>query len=148
VENAFRKVPGVVATAVGFTGGHTMNPSYEDVCTHTTGHAETVLVEFNPAVVSYRKLLHTYWDHHDPTTVNRQGPDYGDQYRSAIWTFTPAQAGDVAASMKEEQKNWADPIVTLVKPAVRFWPAEDYHQQYDEKTGTDTCPTPRKTRKV
>ena len=148
VENAFRKTPGVVATAVGFTGGHTSSPTYEQVCSHTTGHAETVLVEFDPAKISYKKLLKSFWDHHDPTTVDRQGPDFGDQYRSVIWTFSPAQAAEALASMKVEQKSWEDPIVTKIQPAQRFWTAEDYHQQYDEKAGFESCPTPRKTKKL
>src|SRR3954447_19879812 len=103
-EDTFRHVPGVVATAVGYTGGHTARPSYEDVCSHTTGHAEAVLVEFDPAKVTYDELLRTFWESHNPTTPNRQGPDVGDQYRSAIFTFGPEQERVARASLAEEQK--------------------------------------------
>src|SRR5260221_13506880 len=103
-EDLFRQVPGVTQTAVGYTGGHTADPTYEDVCSHTTGHAETVLVEFDPAKVTYRELLSVFWDSHDPTTKNRQGPDIGDQYRSAVFTSSPEQEETVRASIAEEQK--------------------------------------------
>jgi peptide-methionine (S)-S-oxide reductase len=143
-ENTFRHVPGVVATAVGFTGGHTKSPSYEDVCTHTTGHAETVLVEFDPAQTTYAKLLAAFWDTHDPTTLNRQGPDEGDQYRSEIFTFSPAEDEQARASMAAEQKKYDRPITTRIEPMGAFYKAEDYHQQYDEKTGRESCPLPRR----
>jgi len=141
-EDTFRHVTGVVATAVGYTGGHTQAPSYEDVCSHTTGHAEAVLVEYDPAEVTYAKLLDVFWSSHDPTTKNRQGPDIGDQYRSAIFTFSPAQADAARASMADAQKRFARPIVTDITPIGAFWKAEDYHQQYDEKTGRKSCPLP------
>jgi len=139
-EDVFRQIPGVVATAVGYSGGHTSNPTYEDVCSHTTGHAETVLVEYNPAKVSYKKLLAVFWENHDPTTVNRQGPDVGSNYRSAIWTFSETQAEVARQSLNAEQKKLTHEIVTEIKPAEPFWVAEDYHQQYDEKHGTHFCP--------
>jgi peptide-methionine (S)-S-oxide reductase len=143
VEDTFRHVPGVVATAVGFTGGHTDDPSYETVCTHTTGHAETVLVEFDPKAVSYETLLNVFFKNHDPTTMNRQGPDVGDQYRSAIFTFSLAEEGAARAAKEREGAALGKPVVTDIAPIGRFWKAEDYHQQYDEKTGTHSCPLPR-----
>jgi peptide-methionine (S)-S-oxide reductase len=140
VEDAFRHVPGVVATAAGYSGGHTVNPTYEDVCTHTTGHAETVLVEYDPAKVSYEKLLTAFWMMHDPTQVNRQGPDFGDNYRSAIFTFDDAQAQAARASMEKEQANHKKPIATSIEPMRVFYKAEAYHQQYSERTGDHSCP--------
>jgi len=145
-EDTFRHVPGVVATAVGYTGGHTANPTYEDVCSHGTGHAEAVLVEFDPAKVSYAELLGTFWDSHDPTTLNRQGPDVGDQYRSAIFTFSPEQERAVQTSKAEEQMRHDAKITTEVRPIGAFYKAEDYHQQYDEKTGRRSCPLPRRAK--
>jgi peptide-methionine (S)-S-oxide reductase len=142
-ENVFRHVDGVVATAVGYTGGTVAHPTYEMVCTHRTGHAETVLIEFNPKKVSYKKLLDTFWNAHDPTTLDRQGPDYGNNYRSAIWTFGDDQLKVAKESLAADQKKEDAPIVTTIKPLGMFWLAEDYHQQYDEKTGTNTCPLPR-----
>lgn len=141
-ENTFRHVPGVVATAVGYAGGHTDAPTYESVCAHGTGHAEVVLVEFDPAQVTYAKLLETFWSSHDPTTKNRQGPDVGDQYRSAIYTFSAVQEAAARASMASEQTRRARPITTELAPLKVFWKAEDYHQQYDEKTGRESCPLP------
>ncbi len=141
-ENTFRHVHGVTATAVGYTGGHTDLPTYEDVCTHTTGHAETVLVEFDPKAVSYSELLHAFWETHDPTTKDRQGPDYGSNYRSAIFTFSPEQDRLAHASESEEQKRYQHPITTEIRAIGRFYKAEDYHQQYDEKSGVDSCPLP------
>jgi peptide-methionine (S)-S-oxide reductase len=141
-EDTFRHVEGVTATAVGYTGGHTPNPTYPDVCSHTTGHAEAVLVEFDPSRTSYDKLLHTFWDSHDPTTKNRQGPDVGDQYRSAIFTFSPEQEAQARASMTAEQKSYKSPITTEIRPIGAFYKAEEYHQQYDEKTGRHSCPLP------
>lgn len=143
VEDNFRQVPGVVATAVGYTGGHTDDPSYESVCTHTTGHAETVLIEFDPKVVTYDTLVNVFFKNHDPSTRNRQGPDVGDQYRSAIFTFSPEQDAIARAGITREQAALGKTVVTLVSPIGRFWKAEDYHQQYDEKTGTHSCPLPR-----
>jgi peptide-methionine (S)-S-oxide reductase len=141
VESTFRAVPGVVATAVGYTGGRTTEPTYEQVCTHTTGHAEAVLVEFDPKKVSYAQLLDVFFKSHDPTQLNAQGPDVGDQYRSAIFTFDDAQAKAAKASRATYQKQTSDPIVTLVVPIAPFWVAEGYHQQWHEKTGTEGCPT-------
>ncbi len=146
VEERLRKVPGVVATAVGYTGGHAQNPSYEEVCTHTTGHAEAVLVEFDPERVSYDQLLRFFWQSHDPTSGDRQGPDRGSQYRSAIFTFGPEQMAEALASRAEEQKQLADKITTEIAPAGPFWVAEDYHQQWDEKHGALSCPVPHRPR--
>jgi len=142
-EDTFRHVVGVTATAVGYTGGHTRNPSYEDVCSHTTGHAETVLIEFDPQKVSYTQLLNVFWSSHDPTTPDRQGPDVGDQYRSAIWTFSPEEDAAARASMAEEQRRTQAAIVTEIKPIGPYYIAEGDHQQYDEKTGRHSCPLPR-----
>jgi peptide-methionine (S)-S-oxide reductase len=139
-EDTFRHVPGVVATAVGYTGGRTSNPTYEDVCTHTTGHAETVLVEFDPKKVTYAQLLRVFWDSHDPTTPNQQGPDIGDQYRSSIFTFSPEEDSAARASMIAEQAQYKAKITTVIEPIGRFWKAEGYHQQYDERTGRHSCP--------
>ncbi len=146
VEERLRKVPGVVATAVGYTGGHTANPSYEDVCTHGTGHAEAVLVEFDPGRVSYAELLAFFWRTHDPTSGDRQGPDRGSQYRSAIFTFGPEQLAAAVASRDEEQGRLANRITTEIAPAGPFWIAEDYHQQWDEKHGALSCPVPHRAR--
>jgi peptide-methionine (S)-S-oxide reductase len=143
VEDTFRHVPGVVATAVGFTGGHVDHPNYPLVCTHTTGHAETVLVEFDPKLVSYDTLLRVFFKNHDPTTFNRQGPDVGDQYRSAVFTFSPEQAAAAKAAREREQKALGKTVVTEITPIGKFWKAEGYHQQYDEKTGTHSCPLPK-----
>ncbi len=146
VEERFRKVPGVVATAVGYTGGEKVNPTYEEVCTHTTGHTEAVLVEFDPKVVTYRQLLDFFWKSHDPTSGDRQGPDVGNSYRSAIFTFGPEQLKEAMASREEYQKNLADRITTEIAPAGKFWVAEDYHQQWDEKHGYLSCPVPHQPR--
>ena len=146
VEERFRKVPGVVATAVGYTGGHTSNPSYEDVCTDRTGHAEAVLVEFDPSRVSYSELLSFFWRSHDPTSGDRQGPDSGSQYRSAIFTFGPEQMAAALASRDEEQRRLSEPVTTEIVPAGPFWVAEDYHQQWDEKHDALSCPTPHRAR--
>jgi peptide-methionine (S)-S-oxide reductase len=134
----------VVATAVGYSGGHTSNPSYEDVCTHTTGHAETVLVEFDPKKVAYAQLLRVFWDSHDSTTLNRQGPDVGDQYRSAIFTFSAEQGAAARASLSQEQSRLKAKITTEIAPIGAFWKAEAYHQQFDERTGRHSCPIPRR----
>ena len=146
VEERFRKVPGVVATAVGYTGGHKQNPSYEEVCTHTTGHAEAVLIEFDPSQISYGKLLDFFWQTHDPTSGDCQGPDPGSQYRSAIFTFGSEQMTEALASRSEQQKRLSDPITTEIAPAGPFWVAEDYHQQWDEKHGALSCPRPHRPR--
>jgi len=147
VEERFRRVPGVVATAVGYAGGHTENPSYEDVCTDTTGHAETVLVEFDPAKVTYAKLLDFFWESHNPTSGDRQGPDVGTQYRSAIFTFNAAQQKQALASRDAAQAKLHDPITTEIAPIGKFWIAEDYHQQWDEKHGARSCPVPHRARR-
>jgi peptide-methionine (S)-S-oxide reductase len=146
-ENTFRHVNGVVATTVGYAGGHSDKPTYEEVCEHTTGHAETVLVEYDPKVVSYETLVETFLANHDPTTKNRQGPDVGDQYRSAAFYFTEEQRLTLWASIKREQADLVVPITTEVTAMPRFWMAEEYHQQYDEKTGRESCPLPRPRKK-
>jgi len=140
VEDAFRHVPGVVATAVGYTGGHTANPSYEAVCTHTTGHAETVLLEYDPTRIPYEQLLRVFWKIHDPTQGNRQGPDVGDSYRSVIFTFDTDQDAAARASQQAEQQHVDNPITTEIRPVGAFYVAEDYHQQYAERTGHHRCP--------
>jgi peptide-methionine (S)-S-oxide reductase len=145
VEDAFRQIPGVTATAVGFSGGHTKNPSYEAVCQHDTGHAETVLVEFDPRVVGYERLLKAFFQIHDPTTLNRQGPDEGDQYRSEIFTFSSAQGDLAKRAIEEAQRDHREQVVTKVEPMGAFWIAEDYHQQYSEKTGHHGCPVGKLT---
>jgi peptide-methionine (S)-S-oxide reductase len=141
VEAAFRQLPGVVSTAVGYSGGHTDNPDYKQVCGGTTGHAEVVEVEYDPERVSYDRLLDTFWDEHDPTQVNRQGPDVGEQYRSAIFYLTPEQREAAERSKAERQASgrYRRPIATEITPAGTFWRAEDYHQQYLEKRGMATC---------
>ncbi len=141
VESAFRQVPGVQETAVGYLGGVTEYPTYEQVCTKTTGHAEVVQLTFDPAVVSYEQLLDVFWQIHDPTTLNRQGPDIGTQYRSAIFTHSPGQQAAAEASMAAHAAagRYAGPIVTEITPAGPFWRAEAYHQQYLEKRGLSNC---------
>ncbi len=143
VEDTFRQVPGVVATSVGYTGGKTHGPSYEAVCGHTTGHAEAVLIEFDPTTITYEQLLVVFFKNHDPTTLNRQGPDIGDQYRSEVFTFSEAQASSARVAIATEEKERATKVVTRVSAIAPFWKAEDYHQQYDEKTGTHSCPLPK-----
>ena len=145
-EYRFRQVPGVVATAVGYTGGKTANPTYEQVGDHGTGHAESVLLEFDPSRVTYAKLLEIFWGSHDSTSGNRQGPDVGSQYRSAIFTFGPDQQAQAVASRDAEQKKLMDKITTEIAPAGQFWVAEGYHQQWDEKHGSESCPLPRHAR--
>jgi peptide-methionine (S)-S-oxide reductase len=140
VEDAFRHVPGVVATAVGYAGGHTTDPDYPKVCTHTTGHAETVLVEFDPARVPYEHLLRVFWKIHDPTQVGGQGPDEGDSYRSVVFTFDDDEAAAARASLQAEQKHLDQRITTEVRPMNAFYKAEGYHQQYAERTGHHGCP--------
>jgi peptide-methionine (S)-S-oxide reductase len=139
VDAGFRQIPGVKTTTVGYTGGDTENPSYEQVCSHTTGHAEAVQVEFDPDQVSYHDLLTAFWQMHDPTQLNRQGPDIGDQYRSAIFFHTPEQEAAAKESKEAAQADFRRPIVTEITEAVRFWPAEDYHQRYLEKRGLASC---------
>lgn len=141
VEAAFRQIKGVVSTQVGYTGGHTAKPSYEDVCTDRTGHAEAVEVTYDPARVRYEDLLHVFWTNHDPTTANRQGPDVGSQYRSAIFFHSPAQEAAAKASKAhlEAEHRYKRPIVTEIVAAGPFYRAEDYHQQYLEKRGLSVC---------
>ncbi len=141
VEEAFRNVPGVVDVEVGYTGGHTKNPTYEDVCTDTTGHAEAVRVDFNPREVSYETLVRRFYTLHDPTQLNRQGPDEGSQYRSAIFCHSKGQE-EVARRITEELGNslkYPDPIVTEIVPAGEWYRAEEYHQRYFEKNGGGVC---------
>jgi peptide-methionine (S)-S-oxide reductase len=141
VEATFRQIKGVKATAVGYTGGHMDQPTYKDVCTDTTGHAEAVQVEYDPTPVSYQQLLDVFWKNHDPTTPNRQGPDHGTQYRSVIFYHSPEQKASAEASKQELDKSgkFRRPIVTEVVPATAFWKAEDYHQQYLENRGLSSC---------
>lgn len=142
VEARFRRVPGVVDTMVGYTGGHTESPAYEQVCTGATGHAEAVQVTYDPRKVTYEQLLEVFWNGHDPTTPNRQGPDVGAQYRSAIFCHAPAQeaaARESKAALRASGKLGDRPIVTEIQPAGTFWPAEPYHQRYLEKHGRAAC---------
>ena len=141
VEAAFRPVHGVKTTTVGYMGGHLKHPTYQDVCTDQTGHAEVVEVTFDPAQVSYADLLKVFWESHDPTQLNRQGPDYGKQYRSAIFFHSPEQEAAARASKEELDRSgkFARRIVTEITPASEFWRAEDYHQQYLEKRGLASC---------
>ncbi|HXW75899.1 MAG TPA: peptide-methionine (S)-S-oxide reductase MsrA [Candidatus Eremiobacteraceae bacterium] len=137
VEAEFRELPGVVDTAVGFSGGTTANPSYEDVCTGRTGHAEVVEVTFDPSKISYDALLDTFWQIHDPTTRNRQGPDFGTQYRSVIFYHSPEQkaAAERSRAAADASGRFRGPIVTQIEPAGPFYRAEEYHQRYLEKQG-------------
>jgi peptide-methionine (S)-S-oxide reductase len=139
VEAAFRQLDGVTKTRVGYAGGTLDNPTYEDVCSHTTGHAEVVEVTYDPDQVSYEQLLDVFWRKHDPTQLNRQGWDIGDQYRSAIFFHDEEQQEAALRSKAAEQSNWRAPIVTQIEPAPTFYEAEDYHQQYLEKRGRSTC---------
>jgi peptide-methionine (S)-S-oxide reductase len=133
VEAEFRKVEGVVDATVGYSGGALENPTYKDVCSGTTGHAEVVEVEYDPSKVSYEELLEVFWENHDPTTLNRQGPDVGTQYRSAIFFHTPEQEAAARASKERAQDRFKKPIVTEITPAAEFYRAEEYHQRYFEK---------------
>jgi peptide-methionine (S)-S-oxide reductase len=139
VEAAFRRLAGVTSTAVGYMGGTLKNPSYEAVCTDRTGHAEVVEVSFDPKVISYHDLLETFWDNHNPTTRDRQGPDVGTQYRSAIFYYSPEQLVEARSSREAAQARFPKPIVTQIVPASDFWRAEEYHQQYLEKRGLASC---------
>jgi len=143
VEETFRNVKGVVETAVGYSGGHAESPSYKQVCTDGTGHAEVVQVKYDPSVVSYDELLDIFWNCHNPTTPNRQGPDIGSQYRSAIFYHTPEQEAAARASKErlEESGRFNRPIVTEITPASAFWRAEEYHQKYLLKHGRAACPS-------
>ena len=137
VEATFRQLPGVVSTRVGYIGGHTENPTYKEVCTDRTGHAEAVEVEFDSAKIHYADLLKVFWENHDPTQVNRQGPDIGEQYRSVIFFHDDAQRAAAEASKQRLEKSarYPRPIATAILPAPTFYRAEDYHQQYFAKQG-------------
>lgn len=141
VEAAFREIPGVVDTAVGYMGGSLPNPTYKDVCTDLTGHAEVVQIEFDESRVSYEQLLDVFWRIHDPTSLNRQGPDVGTQYRSVIFFHTPEQERAARESLRrlESSGRYSKPIVTEIAPAQTFWRAEEYHQRYLEKRGLKHC---------
>jgi peptide-methionine (S)-S-oxide reductase len=139
VEAAFRQLEGVTRTRVGYSGGTLDNPTYEDVCSHTTGHAEVVEVTYDPERVSYDQLLEVFWRKHDPTQLNRQGWDIGDQYRSVVFFHDTEQQEAALHSKAREQANRSAPIVTQLEPAETFYEAEDYHQQYLEKRGRSTC---------
>ena len=141
VEDAFRQVPGVTATRVGYTGGETADPTYEQVCSDRTGHAEAVEVTYDPEAVSYEKLLAAFWDSHDPTQVNRQGPDHGSQYRSAIFVHDDEQLASAEASKEHLEKigRYDRPIATQIVRAPAFYEAEEYHQQYYERRGISSC---------
>ena len=141
VEEEFRKVKGVKDTAVGYAGGGVPNPTYKDVCTDRTGHAEVVEVDYDPAAVSYDALLDVFWNGHDPTQLNRQGPDVGTQYRSVVFFHSPEQEAAARASKArlEESGRFRRPIATVIEPAPTFWRAEDYHQRYLEKRGLGSC---------
>jgi peptide-methionine (S)-S-oxide reductase len=141
VEAAFRQIEGVTATAVGYEGGTLENPTYEAVCSHTTGHAEVVEVTYDPERVSYEDLLEVFWAKHDPTQLNRQGWDVGDQYRSVIFVHDEEQREAALRSKAHVQGRIDRPVVTLVEPAQTFYEAEDYHQQYLEKRGRSSCTT-------
>jgi len=141
VEEAFRRTPGVTETAVGYMGGHLENPSYQAVCTDRTGHAEVVQVLFDPSQIDYERLLEIFWEAHDPTTLNRQGPDVGTQYRSAVFYHDEAQREAAAGSKARLQASgrFRRPIVTEITPASTFWRAEEYHQKYIQKNGGASC---------
>ena len=141
VEEVFSKVPGVISTAVGYEGGDTENPTYKDVCTDQTGHAEAIEVTYDPSKVSYEDLLDVFWGIHDPTTVNRQGPDVGTQYRSAIFYHDREQEEQAKNSKEKLDRSgkYKKPIVTQIIPASRFWRAEEYHQQYLAKNNLKSC---------
>jgi methionine-S-sulfoxide reductase len=135
VEWVFAQVPGVSQAVSGYSGGHTQDPTYREVCGHTTGHAEVVRVTFDPDVVTYDQLLEVFWAMHDPTQMNRQGPDVGDQYRSAVFTYSPEQQAMAEASRDRAQARSTRPIATEITTADTFYPAEDYHQMYYAKNG-------------
>jgi len=141
VEVAFREVKGVTDVAVGYSGGNMENPTYHDVCTGRTGHAEVVEIQYDPAQVSYEGLLGVFWENHDPTQLNRQGPDTGTQYRSAIFYHTEEQrkAAEESKRALEESGRFRRPVVTVIEPASAFYPAEEYHQQYLAKRGLASC---------
>jgi peptide-methionine (S)-S-oxide reductase len=139
VEAAFRQLPGVTNTRVGYVGGNRENPTYEDVCSDTTGHAEAVEITYDPEQISYDQLLDVFWGKHDPTQLNRQGWDVGTQYRSAIFFHSPEQEEEATRSKAQLQARTPGRVVTEIVPAGEFWEAEDYHQQYLEKRGQSSC---------
>ena len=141
VQDYFDKTPGVIETTAGYTGGHIANPTYEQVCSHTTGHAEAVKIDYDPNVISFEKLLQHFFFMHDPTQLNRQGPDVGDNYRSAIFYTTNSQkaAAEQMITTLNNQKKFATPVVTEVVRAAEFYPAEDYHQKFVKKNGYGAC---------
>src|ERR1700739_2639742 len=139
VEETFRKLKGVTSTSVGYAGGTKENPSYEDVCSDETGHAEVVQVEFDPAQIVYDQLLDVFWSNHNPTTLNRQGPDVGRQYRSVIFYHSPEQKAAAERSKVDQSGRFNRPIVTRIELAPKFWRAEEYHQRYLEKRGQSHC---------
>ena len=139
VEDAFRRLPGVTDTSVGYTGGHTDAPTYKEVCGHRTGHVEAVEVEFDPEQISYQRLVERFFAFHDPTQLNPQGPDVGDQYRSAIFVRDLAQQAVAAEAKARVAAASHRPVVTAIEPATTFWRAEEYHQQYVEKRGAGSC---------
>ena len=141
VEEKFRTLPGVRATAVGYSGGHVEQPTYEQICTDTTGHVEVVEIQFNPDEIAYEKLLAVFFECHEPTQVNRQGPDFGKQYRTVVFYHDGEQqaAAEAIKSQLDSSGKFAKPIATAIEPAAKFWPAEDYHQQYLHKRGQSSC---------
>lgn len=141
VEEIYRQIPGVTATSVGYMGGHTENPTYEEVCTDQTGHAEVVHVEYDPSITSYEDLLKVFWENHNPTTLNQQGPDVGTQYRSVIFYHTTEQKEIAEGSKRkmDQSGRWKNPIVTQIVPAKPFYRAEEYHQRYLQKRGLPSC---------
>lgn len=142
VEEAFTHLKGVKETVVGYTGGHTENPNYEQVCSHSTGHAEALEITFDSTVISYNELLNKFWEIHNPTILNRQGPDTGDNYRSAIFYHSLEQKRSAEESKKELEKSgkYENKIVTEIVPVQKFYEAEEYHQEYNRKHGIDSCP--------
>ena len=142
VETRFGELTGVIDTAAGYEGGDLEHPTYKEVCTDRTGHAEVVQVTFDNSRLSYDALLDAYFAMHDPTQVNRQGPDFGDQYRSEVFTFSDGQAAAARTAIADAEKRLGKKVVTRVSSIGAFYKAEAYHQQYDEKTGTHSCPTP------
>ncbi len=140
MEAVFQRLPGVIHSVSGYSGGQTVNPTYEDICSHGSGHAEVIQVEFDPAVISYEKLLEVFFESHDPTTLNRQGPDTGDQYRSVIFYHNEEQHQTALRAKTTAQPLHADPIVTEIVPLKKFWRAEDYHQDYfNQHPGQGYC---------
>lgn len=139
VQYYFDQVPGVIKTTVGYSGGHTKNPSYEEVCAHTTGHAEVVLIEFDQSKLTYETLLKHFFRMHDPTQLNRQGPDVGDSYRSVIFYYDETQKNSAEKYRDKLMSNYSQQIVTQIIPAEKFYPAEDYHQKFTERTGRGMC---------